>query len=287
MPYYITKNHPDCKSGWATVGEDYGLKGCHKTKAQAIAQMVAISRAEDVEPGGTHPRDTRGSESTKPKAVKPKAKRVKEVTQELYAQVEGDEKALVDAMLGIVQEFGKFGSEGSNVFVNYLTPDENMDKEIGVKCGNCVFHQMTDEGIECSAVAGEIEEDGVCRLSMIPPGLVNVGMPVNEAASYKVPVGAQNAAKRALKWISEGKAGSGFTDVGRRRASQLAAGGTVSRSTVARMRSYFARHEVDRKANGFFAGEKNYPSPGRVAWDAWGGDAGRSWVNGLNLDGND
>ena len=274
MPYYITKNHPDCKSGWAVVKADYESIACHRTKAKAIAQMVAVSNAEGIEPGGTHPRDTR----------KESMKKLKEVTDSLYQQVEGDEKALVDAMLGVVGEFGKFGAEGSNVFVNYLTPDENVDKEIGVKCGNCVFHQMTDEGIECSAVAGEIEEDGVCRLSMIPPGLVNVGMPISEAASYKVPAGAQNAAKRALKWIAEGKAGSGFTDVGRRRASQLAAGGTISRSTVGRMRSYFARHEVDRRANGFFAGEKDYPSPGRVAWDAWGGDAGRSWVNGIDLE---
>jgi hypothetical protein len=274
VPYYITKNHPDCKSGWAVVKADYESIACHRTKAKAIAQMVAVSNAEGIEPGGTHPRDTR----------KESMKKLKEVTDSLYQQVEGDEKALVDAMLGVVGEFGKFGAEGSNVFVNYLTPDENVDKEIGVKCGNCVFHQMTDEGIECSAVAGEIEEEGVCRLSMIPPGLVNVGMPVSEAASYKVPAGAQNAAKRALKWIADGKAGGGFTDVGRRRASQLAAGGTISRSTVGRMRSYFARHEVDRRANGFFAGEKDYPSPGRVAWDAWGGDAGRTWVNGIDLE---
>jgi hypothetical protein len=274
VPYYITKNHPDCKSGWAVVKADYESIACHRTKAKAIAQMVAVSNAEGIEPGGTHPRDTR----------KESMKKLKEVTDSLYQQVEGDEKALVDAMLGVVGEFGKFGAEGSNVFVNYFTPDENVDKEIGVKCGNCVFHQMTDEGIECSAVAGEIEEEGVCRLSMIPPGLVNVGMPVSEAASYKVPVGAQNAAKRALKWIADGKAGGGFTDVGRRRASQLAAGGTISRSTVGRMRSYFARHEVDRRANGFFAGEKDYPSPGRVAWDAWGGDAGRTWVNGIDLE---
>ena len=50
------------------------------------------------------------------------------------------------------------------------------------------------------------------------------------------------------------------------------------------MRSYFARHAVDRKATGFFANGEGYPSPGRVAWDAWGGDAGRSWVNKLNTD---
>lgn len=104
------------------------------------------------------------------------------------------------------------------------------------------------------------------------------------ATEYRPPQGVQNAAKRALKWIADGKAGSGFTSVGRRRASQLAGGGPVSRDTVARMKSYFARHAVDRKAKGFNAGEEGYPSPGRVAWDAWGGSAGRAWVNGINLD---
>jgi hypothetical protein len=103
-------------------------------------------------------------------------------------------------------------------------------------------------------------------------------------ASYNPPVGVQNAAKRALKWISEGKAGSGFTSVGRGRASQLASGKSVTRDTVARMKSYFARHTVDKKATGFNSGEEGYPSPGRVAWDAWGGTAGQAWVNRINLD---
>jgi hypothetical protein len=102
--------------------------------------------------------------------------------------------------------------------------------------------------------------------------------------TYKVPAGATSAAKRALKWISEGLAGDGFTDVGRARAAQLARGGSVSREVVGKMRAYFARHEVDRKADGFFANSDKYPSPGRVAWDAWGGDAGRSWVNGISFD---
>lgn len=102
--------------------------------------------------------------------------------------------------------------------------------------------------------------------------------------TYKPPAGVQSAAKRALKWIAEGKAGSGFTSVGRKRASQLASGAAVSRDTVARMKSYFARHTVDKQATGFNAGEKGYPSAGRVAWDAWGGDAGKAWVNRINLD---
>lgn len=213
-----------------------------------------------------------------------KGRKLREVSDDLYSQLEGDEKALVDAMLGVVQEYGPFGSETSSVYINYTPAAENEDASIGVKCGNCVFHQMTEDGIECSAIDAEIEEDGLCRLSMIPPGLVNAPAPLAESAGYKVPAGVQSAAKRAVKWIEEGKAGDGFTATGRRRASQLASGGSVSRDVVVKMRAYFARHAVDKDATGFSAGEKNYPSPGRVAWDAWGGDAGRTWVNGLKVD---
>lgn len=107
---------------------------------------------------------------------------------------------------------------------------------------------------------------------------------VIEAEKYNPPKGAQAAAKRALKWIADGKAGSGFTDTGRARAAQLARGGSVSRDVAAKMKSYFARHEVDKKAMGFRSGEDGYPSPGRVAWDAWGGDAGASWTKNLKFD---
>jgi uncharacterized protein len=161
MPYYITDKGQDC-SGWATVTEEGTVIGCHKTKQDAIDQMVAVSLAENLEPGGTY----------EPRAV--------------------------------------------------------------------------------------------------------------AAGTYNPPVGVQNTAKRALKWIGEGLAGDGFTSVGRARASQLASGSAVSAEVVNKMISYFARHEVDKKAEGFSAGEENYPSPGRVAWDAWGGDAGQTWVNGLS-----
>jgi hypothetical protein len=44
------------------------------------------------------------------------------------------------------------------------------------------------------------------------------------------------------------------------------------------MHSYFARHEVDKKASGFKPGEDGYPSNGRIAWALWGGDAGWTWA---------
>lgn len=231
------------------------------------------------------------------------------MNEELYSQLEGDEKALVDAMASVVEEFGLLGGPDSTVYIEYTPGSENEDAGIGVRCGNCVFNQMTEDGIECSLIDADIEEGGICRLSMIPPGLVSapgdmdsdssddssdsmresrryLPLRVKEAeAQYKIPAGVQSAAKRALKWIADGKAGDGFTATGRRRASQLAAGGTVSRDTVARMKSFFARHSASSKgAEGFNSGEKGYPSPGRVAWDAWGGDAGRTWVNRVKLD---
>lgn len=100
----------------------------------------------------------------------------------------------------------------------------------------------------------------------------------SKAADYTPPKGVRVAARRALDWISEGKAGGGFTSVGRNRAQQLSAGENISLDTLKRMKAFFSRHEVDKEALGFSQGEKGYPSPGRVAWDAWGGDAGFSWA---------
>jgi uncharacterized protein len=51
MPYYIKQGAIGC-DGWATIKEDGEVIGCHQSKADAIAQMVAISLAEDMEPGG-------------------------------------------------------------------------------------------------------------------------------------------------------------------------------------------------------------------------------------------
>jgi hypothetical protein len=93
--------------------------------------------------------------------------------------------------------------------------------------------------------------------------------------TYTPTDGMASAARRALKWKEEGRRGG--TTVGLARANQLAKKESLSESTVLRMHSFFSRHEVDKKATGFSSGEEGFPSPGRVAWDLWGGDAGASW----------
>jgi HK97 family phage prohead protease len=51
VPYFITDSAADC-AGWATIKEDGEVIGCHTTKQDAIDQMIAVSIAEDMEPGG-------------------------------------------------------------------------------------------------------------------------------------------------------------------------------------------------------------------------------------------
>ena len=82
-------------------------------------------------------------------------------------------------------------------------------------------------------------------------------------------------AKRGIEWRKE--FGRGGTRIGATRASQIVAKEKLSPRTVRRMNSFFARHEVDKRADGFRPGEKGYPSNGRIAWSLWGGDAGQSW----------
>ena len=101
--------------------------------------------------------------------------------------------------------------------------------------------------------------------------------------THHPPKGVQQAAQRAVRWIDDDKAGRNFTDVGRHRAHQLANGQEVSDADARKMRAYFARHTVDKDADGFKRGTEGYPSPGRVAWDAWGGDAGERWVGHLDV----
>jgi len=87
--------------------------------------------------------------------------------------------------------------------------------------------------------------------------------------------GMREEAQRYKKWKEGGMKGG--TEVASRRATQILSGNELSDETVITMSAWFARHEVDKKAEGFSPGEEGYPSPGRVAWAAWGGDSGKTW----------
>jgi hypothetical protein len=92
-----------------------------------------------------------------------------------------------------------------------------------------------------------------------------------ELESYNdYPQAAVNNAKRALDWAKENGWGSCGTDVGKRRANQLANRERLTAETIARMAS-FARHQQN----------KDVPYSegcGGLMWDAWGGSAGVEWA---------
>ena len=95
------------------------------------------------------------------------------------------------------------------------------------------------------------------------------------AGGHKPPQGAQDAAQKGLDLRD--KYGRGGTAVGIARARDLSNGASVSTDTINRMVSFFARHEKNRNPDK--KESDGGPTNGWIAWQLWGGDAGRSWAN--------
>ena len=96
-----------------------------------------------------------------------------------------------------------------------------------------------------------------------------------EEPTFTPPASVAAAARRGLALREaqppSNKAG---TAVGIARARDLANRRPLSVTTLRRMASYFARHEVDKEGEGWGIDSKGYQ-----AWLLWGGDPGRAWVN--------
>lgn len=269
MPYKVATNIEGC-SGFAVIKPDTGeMVACHATKSDAARHVRALY-------------------ASVPDAVK-KAK-----TEALLALQQKIQEKQIDANSLAVHHY--ITTELSRRGLN-LTGDELFEKEViidpdlnlnGVELEELfegeeelvddIIVKWEDNEIDFFKVAFALWGDGLEIL--VNPTKENVDK-VSDSDTFTPNSSVAASAKRALEWIKEGKAGGGFTDVGRSRASQLAARRPVSLRTVKRMRSFLARHEVDKKAEGFHQGEKNYPSAGRVAWDAWGGDAGFTWAKSI------
>ena len=95
------------------------------------------------------------------------------------------------------------------------------------------------------------------------------------ADGFVPPQGVRNNAKRGLELRK--KHGRGGTAVGVARARSLSNGQALPLDTIRRMVSYFARHEVDKKGEGW-----GIDSAGYIAWLLWGGDAGKRWADGIS-----
>ena len=102
---------------------------------------------------------------------------------------------------------------------------------------------------------------------------------INKQESYKnYPQTASNNAKRMIEWRD--KYGrdvvTAGTEVGWRRASQLANRESISLDVVKRM-AQFNRHRENAKIDPRYKGEP-WKDNGYVAWNLWGGTAGVDWA---------
>lgn len=103
--------------------------------------------------------------------------------------------------------------------------------------------------------------------------------------SFTPPKGVQEAAQQGLDYRSE--YGRGGTEVGIARARDLSNGRNVSLETINRMVSFFARHEENAVPPSEKTEPDGGPTNGWIAWQLWGGNAGRAWSNTISNREND
>ena len=89
--------------------------------------------------------------------------------EDLYIQLSEDEKELANSLISLSQKVGPI-NKSDGIWVGYENAENNPNKNIGVKCGNCALHKSENT---CIILDQQIEMDGVCRFAVIPDGYVN------------------------------------------------------------------------------------------------------------------
>jgi hypothetical protein len=267
MPYEISDNAQGC-DGYAVIKPETGeVTSCHTSRADAVRHIRALY-------------------ANVPDAIV-KSTNLEKLHDDLHAKYSEPVDDVLLAHHFITAEMIKrnishghdnTGWGALSVVMPWSTFVTGIDlDDLGLTKSESVDSlaekwELTGDELEISSSFGVNGEELLLRQSVEDLNKVakeTTWTPTNAVAAE---------AKRALDWIREGRQGDGFTAVGRARAAQLAAQRPVSLRTIQRMANFLSRHENDRDADGFFSDSKKYPSPGRVSWNAWGGDAGKAWA---------
>lgn len=261
--YQIKQGYGECK-GYALVDPDGKTIGCYDTRKQA--ELAASGAGEDKDDVTTDSANRVVSEGAKMlKASIEEGDFVMGMTSEGIAHGRVEH---------IMWEGGTLGQPGTEYALE-SKPPENPAMSVRV------YEQEESGKWEATAYSiGMMYQDAKKLESLeghtMPEEMDDDMVEVSKAEGYAPTSGMKAAARRAIKWKEDGKAKGAGTAVGWGRARDIVAGRSMSLSVVKRMYSFFSRHEVDKKGKGFYDGP-DFPSKGRVMWDAWGGDAGYSW----------
>ena len=237
MPYFISNSNPDC-DGWAVEKEDGEVIGCHTDKQSAIDQMVAVSIAEDMEPGGER--------------AAPDALEVGDFVSwnSSGGRARGEIIRIVrDGTINIPNStFSVEGTEDDPAALIRIWregPDgfEPTDTLVGHK-----FSTLTK--------IDDLDDRAKRQVDLTPPAYMRA------------------SARRGLEWYSEGLGGDGLVERTIREAREMAEG-RVSADKWVRIQAWIARHLVDLDSPDADPSSENFPSPGVVAMALWGGGTTR------------
>jgi hypothetical protein len=131
---------------------------------------------------------------------------------------------------------------------------------------------MEDVTSELAALEGDNVEDDVEK------DITDGDQDIMKSGSYAginftPPAGVRAACRAGLKLKEEGHAGKGLVGATVAWARRLAAGQKISPAKARKMNAWFARHSVGSSSRTL--GDKT--SPAWVAWQLWGGTAGKAW----------
>ena len=254
MPYFVTDRHPDC-AGWSVVKEDGELLACAESQEAAVDQMVAVSLAEDMEPGGTY-------EGDEFKPLPERSVRAEPDDLEVGDFVEWDSSGgMARGTIELIERDGEIPVPNSDfvitgteddpaALIQVWRPDEEDGQVYWEPSGVLVGHKFsTLTKIDSLPMEDDREQR---QVDLTPPAYMRA------------------SARRGLEWHREGLSGDGLVDRTIREARAMAEGNVTADKWV-RTRAWIARHLVDMDAPQNTPGNDAYPGPGAVAMALWGG----------------
>lgn len=248
MPYFVTDRgeHPDC-SGYAVVKQDFELMGCHDSRQEAIDQMVAISIAEGIEPGGTYTSEGRAA---------PDELSVGDFVR--WQSSGGTAQGQVER----IERDGEINVPNSSFTIAGTEDDPAALIRI---------YQEGDEGWQATETLVGHKFSTLTKIADLRSQMQLEIRDVN----LTPPAYMRAAARQGLKYYEEGLGGDGLVERTIREARAMARGSVTADKWV-RLRAWIARHLSDLDSPSARPGADGYPSAGVVAHLLWGSGPSKS-----------
>ena len=272
MPYFITDESSDCPN-WAVVKEDGEVVACHGNRQDAIDQMVAISIAEGLEPGGTYTASGRSS-------AQPESSEARGEENEACTECDGNCEVCskeIRAEAGELEigDFVRWNSSGGiargrieHIMTEGVLGIPDSDFSLNATPDNPaalirIWREGADGWEETEVLVGHRFET-LTKIDSLR-SLEQEARQVN----LTPPAYMRAAARRGLQYYEEGKGGDGLVERTIREARAMARG-SVSADKWVRLRAWIARHLADLDSPAARPDSDDYPSAGVVAHLLWG-----------------